>query len=188
MNYVHGICLLFTIPIHSCVDDGSSAHREKRKKEWLLVSQVLQRETHLSGSVCDIIAIYALQTFFNVIVAHSKYDVLWIHEPTLKSVRVPDAYYVLRVKEVSNKMCFPYFSTIEDITRGDRKGTARWLKKYTYYPSNKLCFCYYVDFKCTQLIADDVELFDLPVEDELQTRRIYRWVGNPYEYIPERHI
>ena len=118
----------------------------------------------------------------------TRYSKKRIHKPTLKSVRVTDAYYVLQVKEVSNKRCFPYFSTIEDIRRGDCKGTTSWLKKfkntpgYKYNPTKELRYCYYVDFECTQRIANEVELFDLPVEDELGTRRIYRWVENSMAY------
>ena len=184
--------------------DVSCAHREKRKSEWEPVSHVLRGETPLFESLCDIIAIYALQSYLTVNVVSSQYDHIWIRTPNdtkrlaippdndyvLQGYSVPDDCCVLEDMDNFTLECLPYFATIEDIRREDYKYTRNWLKllsrDWGYPPIVELNYTYYYDFDCYEPMYSDDVLFDLSIEtvpkwisqtmhrDTLGIRRIYR--------------
>ena len=186
--YVPYFCLF------SQIGEGSCAHRENRKSEWEPVSHVLQAETPMLESLCDIIAIYALQSNFRVNVVSSIHHRLWVwiaHSPYGRPyhIKVPNKNYVLEsssapgedcvLQNIGNFSldCLPYFATIEDMRRLDYKYTNNWLKlkeNWAYQPTKELHFTYYHDFECNERIDNDIVLFDLSILSELGSRRIYR--------------
>ena len=154
------------------------------------------------------IALYALRTYFKVTVASSRYHQLRIctednpidtdHvmlpdvDYVLHTNSVPDENYVLRSMENVSLDCLSYFfATVRDIKRVEYKYTAEWFKllnrkrnaglthKKVYKPIAELNYRYYRDFECTQHLASDIVLFDLPMLDTLGGRRIYRRIFHP---------
>ena len=111
------------------------------------MSVFLQRERPLVESLCDIIAMYALKSYFKVNVANGTRHRMWVrtaHNPsgTPEMVVIPNKDYVLQSNSLPDEEyfrhmhkrskclleCLPYFATVGDIKKAEYKYTRHWLK------------------------------------------------------------